>query len=439
MARPLTAADSLGGLTTRTDNNGRWEVPSLPPGIYQVVETPPANFNGLFAVVQSPNNVSVAVTNGTTITNIDLCSGESLGEFNFGGIAPISPTKLALLGSATNASVSPSTSPPVSTTPDSVPLNPPFTVTTGNPAVPALVVTAAGAGRSPLVRVFDYATGTEKFRFYAYEQNYLGGVRVAVGDVNGDGVPDIITATGIGGGPRIRVFSGVDGSILEDFFAYEPDFRGGVFVAAADVNGDGKADIITGTEQGGGPRVRVFDGATAAVIQDFFAFDSSERGGVRVAAADFNHDGKADIVATAGRGNVTEVRVFDAVTHNVLSDFTPYDPKFTGGVYIAAGDVTGDGVADIVTGADVGGGPHVQVFDGLTGKALYGFFADDPNFRGGVRVALQDVNGDGKDEIITGTGPGAPSKIRLWQNGSTTPIEEFYAFDASYLGGVYVG
>jgi len=237
----------------------------------------------------------------------------------------------------------------------------------------------------------------------------------------------------------VRVFSGATGLILRDFFAYEPEFRGGVFVAVGDVNDDGKADIITGTEQGGGPRVTVFDGVTNARIRDFFAFDSSQRGGVRVAAGDFNKDGHVDIVATAGRGTQTRVRVFDATTGATLTDFVPYDVKFTGGVYIAAGDVTGDGIADVVTAADVGGGPHVQVFDGLTGHALYGFFADDADFRGGIRVGLQDVNGDGKQEIITGTGIGAPSKIRLWQDGATVPFEEFYAFDTSYLGGVYVG
>ena len=71
-----------------------------------------------------------------------------------------------------------------------------------------------------------------------------------------------------------------------DFFAYESTFRGGVFVAVADLNGDGKADIITGTESGGGPRVRVFSGSTS-VLRDFFAFDPNLRAGVhRVAAGD---------------------------------------------------------------------------------------------------------------------------------------------------------
>src|SRR5207244_2395350 len=148
---------------------------------------------------------------------------------------------------------------------------------------------------------------------------------VAQGDVDGDGVADIITATGQGGGPRIRVFSGKTGLALADFFAYEPDFRGGVFVAAGDTNGDGKAEIIAGTELGGGPRVRVFDGTTQAVIKDFFAFESSLRSGVRVGAADINGDGKAEIVVTAANSGAARVRILNAADLTAFEDFFALD------------------------------------------------------------------------------------------------------------------
>lgn len=440
LARPLTAADSLGGLTTRTDAFGRWEFPMLPPGVFEVFQTQPAGFEDFFESAQEPVSRSVLIGNDI-FSEIGLCNGVTRGLFNFGERAPVELlTKRAFLGSTTGGiTVPPSDQPGVLVESLDVRLDPAFSVSTGTPGMPAFVVVAGGEGRSPLLRVFDYAAGRERFRFFAYEENYRGGVRVATGDIDGDGIPDIITATGVGGGPRVRVFSGFDGRILRDFFAYEAEFRGGVFVAAADVNGDGRADIITGTELGGGPRVTVFDGATNTRLHDFFAFDSNQRGGVRVAAADFNGDGRADLVTTTGRGVPTRVRVFDAVDRTLLSDFVPYDARFTGGVFIAAGDVNGDVIADVVTSADVGGGPHVQVFNGLTGSALYGFFSDNVNFRGGVRIALQDVDGDGAREIITANGPGAPARVRIWKNGVLTPIEEFHAFDTSYTGGVFVG
>lgn len=60
--------------------------------------------------------------------------------------------------------------------------------------------------------------------------------------------------------------------------------------------------------------------------------------------------------------------------------------RFTGGVFVAAGDVTGDGIADFITGSGVGGGPHVRVFDGVTGAEVAAFFAFDPAFTAGVFV-----------------------------------------------------
>ena len=90
-------------------------------------------------------------------------------------------------------------------------------------------------------------------QLFAYGAAFTGGVRVATADVDGDGVQDIITAAGAGGGPHVKVFSGVDAHLLASFFAYTPSFSGGVYVAAGDVNSDGKAEIFTGPEPAAGP------------------------------------------------------------------------------------------------------------------------------------------------------------------------------------------
>src|SRR5262249_59785610 len=100
--------------------------------------------------------------------------------------------------------------------------------------------------------------GALVFSFFAYDVNFTGGVFVAAGDVNGDGRADIITGAGASGGPHVKVFSGADLSLLHSFMAYDPAFRGGVRVAAGDVTGDGRADIITGAGAGGGPHVHAF-------------------------------------------------------------------------------------------------------------------------------------------------------------------------------------
>jgi hypothetical protein len=305
------------------------------------------------------------------------------------------------------------------------------------PTAERYIVAAADAGVDPRVNVYS-ADGALKTTIMAYPVSFGGGVRVAVGDVDGDGIPDIITAPGAGTTPLVKVFSGANFQPIGQFLAYGAGFQGGVFVAAADVNGDGRADIITGAGAGGGPHVKVFDGATGATLKSFYAYSAGFQGGVSVAAADVNGDGKADIITGAGAGGGPHVKVFDSVTGATLRSFYAYSANFHGGVNVSAGDTNGDGFADVITGAGAGGGPHVKVFDGSNGAVLQSFFAFGAIGQGGVRVASGDANDDGLADLIVSPGPGAPDHVRVL-NGQT--LAEFDTLDqfASFNGGVFVG
>jgi VCBS repeat-containing protein len=300
------------------------------------------------------------------------------------------------------------------------------------------LVTAGGTGTPPSVRVVD-ASGTDQ-NFLAYDPAFVGGVRLALGDVNGDGVLDVITAPGPGGGPHVRIWDGATLTEIGGFFAYNPAFPGGVFVAAGDVNGDGRADIITGAGPGGGPHVRIWDGATFTEIAGFFAYNSAFPGGVSVAAGDVNGDGLADIVTGAGPGGGPHVRVWNGADLSEIGGFFAYNSAFPGGVNVAAGDVDGDGLADIITGAGPGGGPHVRVWSGATFTEIGGFFAYDAAFPGGVTVGLTDLNRDGRNEIMTGPATGMPV-IRLWDGSTFALFGEYLAYDPGAGGGagVFIG
>jgi hypothetical protein len=306
--------------------------------------------------------------------------------------------------------------------------------------VPQMFATGAGAGGGPQVNLYNAQTGAVISSFFAYSPNFTGGVRVAVGNVDGDGIPDIVTGPGPGGGPEIRVFDGQTGGVILDFMAFDPKFQGGVWVAVGDVNGDGFGDIIVGADAGGGPEVRVFSGRDGSVLFSFFAYDPNFTGGVRVAAGDLNGDGKADIFTAAGAGGGPQVEVFSGVDLTVLRSFFAYDIGFSGGVYVAAGDINGDGKAEIITGPG-SGMPDVRIFDGATGVQTQDIIAYDPAFTGGVRVAAGDVDNDGGADIITAPGaPGGP-EVRLFDGTSRSAagLDAFFAYDPNFLGGVYVG
>jgi hypothetical protein len=277
-----------------------------------------------------------------------------------------------------------------------------------------VVVTGQDAGRYPYVRVYfarQAVAAVEKFAFFAYATNFTGGVRVAAGDFNGDGVTDVVTAPGPGRSPLVRIFNGrFDGQVLiRSFDAYASTFTGGVYVAAGDVDGDGVDDLVTGADRGGGPHVEVFRGTDNVLLRQFFAYDPAFTGGVRVAVGDVNGDGHGDVITGAGPGGSPHVRVFSGTDGSIIMQYFAYATNFTGGVYVAAGDINGDGRADIITGAGAGGGPHVRVVSGATGADLANFFAFAPNYAGGVRVAAVDLDGDGRDDLVVSQGSTSPS------------------------------
>jgi hypothetical protein len=304
----------------------------------------------------------------------------------------------------------------------------------------AELVTVAGAAAGGHVKVFDGSRAgapSELASFLAYP-GFAGGVTVAAGDVNGDGRSDVIAAAGPGAASgAVKVFDGGDGRLLRTFFAF-PAQVVGVTVAAGDVNGDGFADIITGAGPGApGGHVKVFSGRDHSELWNYFFFDTYQ-GGVRVGAGDVNGDGRDDIIVGAGAGAPGgHVKVFDGVTSNLLANFFAF-PQFTGGVFVAGGDVNGDGFDDIITGAGPGAGPHVKVFSGRTSAELASFFAYDASFSGGVRVASGDVNGDGRADIITAAGPGAGPHVKVFSGQSLAELRSFFAYGPTFTGGVFV-
>jgi hypothetical protein len=295
-------------------------------------------------------------------------------------------------------------------------------------------------GTAAVVRLSNTLTGTEMWSVEPYP-SFPGEVRIAVGDVNRDGVNDLITVPGPTGGPHVKVFDGVTGDEVRSFFGFSPQFFGGVFVAVGDLDNDNYADIIVGADAGGGPHVRVFRGIDGSELFSFFAYEADFRGGVRVAAGDITSNGRMDIITGAGPGGGPHVRVFDGTNvANLSRNFFAYDPMFLGGVFVAAGDTNFDGFDDIVTGPGAGGGPEVRVFSGANPANVLSIIVPyNPQFFGGVIVAAGDINGDGFADVITGPGAGGGPHVRAFSRGNPTlPLSNYFGFPAAFTGGVHV-
>lgn len=297
--------------------------------------------------------------------------------------------------------------------------------------------------------------------------DFSGGIRTAVGDISGDGVPDLIVGTGPGVPTQVKVFDGSTGAELYSIQPFEPSFMGGVYVAVGDVNGDGVGDVVITPDEGGGARARVFSGEGFVQLNDYFGIeDPNFRGGARSAFGDLNGDGIMDLIVVAGFGGGPRVAAFDGVSvasgvanpEKLFPDFYAFEPGLRNGIFVTSADFDADGYADIIAGGGPGGGPRVLGLSGAFLMANQGllndlvppeaqlanFFAGNPDNRGGVHVAAKDLDEDPYADLITGDGSGGGSQLSLYLGKDISPNGEppvAGAFDV-YPGsdwGIFVG
>jgi len=362
------------------------------------------------------NVMGPAIRPGVTrrMTELDYAV---LRDIGWSATAPVPPP----------AALAPTVPPPTAT--------PPVTSAPGGVATPVATAPVASVGGYAVgsgTSAFGYnANGQQVFNVAQLGPNFAGGTRVAVGDFSGDGVADYAVGAGPGAQSEVKVFNGATGQLMANFLAYEEGFSGGVYVAAGDITGNGRAELIIGAGAGGGPRVKVFDLMNFSVIADFWGIaDADFRGGVRPAVGDINGDGRADLVSAAGETGGPRVAIYDGtsigdrrIPVRLAPDFFAFEPTLTNGTYVAVGDIDGDGLADLICGSGEGGGPRVVVYDGAglsRGRVVQvaSFMADNPNGTSGVRVAAADIDGDGFADILTGSGPSADGVFRAFAGRS---------------------
>lgn len=283
-------------------------------------------------------------------------------------------------------------------------------------AIPDIVVGSAPGTRAT-IGIFSLE-GSLIRSINPYPANMRVGINVAVGDVNGDGLNEIIVSPRQGYISRIYIYNGSGTLLGPGFLAYTPRFRGGVSLTVGDVDGDGKKEIITAPMSAGGPHVRVFTD-WGIPVTSFMAYEGTFGGGVSIGAVDYDGDGKDEVVTGPLSNRVGDIRVFNPFTRIQLVNIRPYG-NFKGGVSLSTNN-SGDG-ARVLLGAGRGGGPHViqlnlrtQLVDSIS------YFPFTSSWRGGVVVSF--VQYTDQVEFFASAGALQLNQTDLTALGAAMPLQ----------------
>jgi hypothetical protein len=308
---------------------------------------------------------------------------------------------------------------------------------------PAKIAFATGSpvGKDARVRVYD-KNGTQLAVFYAFSgwEDFTAGVDVAIGDVTGDGWPDIVAGEGPTRktsypGSQINIWDGKTGTLIKTLTPLS-DVLDGWRVGTGDLDGDGKADIL-GCQGPGSITHGVAMRLDGTALNWMTVYDNYgwKKDGCHIAGGDTNGDGKDEMVAEFD-GEMGSLLVYDHGNQVRLGVINALGNEYHGQMSIAMGDVNGDKKADIILAplTPVSNAPVVSVFDGTKLKnstpltKLVSFTPYSFWWKTGVHVAAHDLKGDGIVEILTKATVTPYSELQAWA-APTFTTWLFYMFE----------
>lgn len=250
------------------------------------------------------------------------------------------------------------------------------------------IITAPRRGGGPQVRIFERDGTPRGIDIWPFDLDFRGGVDVASGDTDGDGKDEIAVVQASEGQALVKVYRyNFERKIVGEWNAFG-DFEGGGSIAMGDIDADGMAEVIVGAGEGGGPQIRVYEANGTLKPIQFFAFHEDFRGGIDVAAGDVDGDGK-DEIGVCQMKEQSWCKVYRYNTEQTIIGEWKAFADFPVGGLIDMGHIDNDGQAEIVVGAGNAGGPQVRAFKAESNAIREtNFFAYDVNFRGGVDVAV---------------------------------------------------
>lgn len=281
------------------------------------------------------------------------------------------------------------------------------------------------------IRTFT-ATGSRVEAWTPRDTKSKQGFEITSADVDGDQTPEVIVGPAAGQPPRLSVYT-PDGVLKRSFDVLDGKFRGGVSLANGDVDGDGVSDIIVGAGPAGGPQVAAYRG-TGERLLSFRAYDRRFRGGVNVAAGDVDADGQTDIVTISGFESPGHVRLFTHQGQPRTLSLFPFGRSATYGGAIAAGDVDASHPGDEIIIVPYGPAEPTVIVANAKGKVLHRFRAYREGAKSGLTLAVANLDADEEEEIIVVPRRATP-EARIY-DGDGSLVRSFLVFPRAFQGSV---
>ncbi len=291
----------------------------------------------------------------------------------------------------------------------------------------ATLVIAPNDNNGPRIFLMD-GTGKRLGQFFAFDKNFRGGISLTSGDIDGNGIEEIIAAPA-SGSPQIRIFAS-SGKILGQFFAFDKNFRGGLNIATADVDGNGVDEILAAPASAGGPHIRIFN-SKGSVLGQFFAYTKDFKGGIRLASIDYDNNGTDEILSSSASSKALPIRMF-TVEGKLSRQMTDFSAQGKGNIVLHVGDFEGDGSQRIIAIPQRDGNKFF-IYDELS--RLKRKIALPKAWETVARnFVLGDMQAAGQDTIILGRGDTSTQPIAIL-DAKGVIIKKFQPFGRNLAGG----